>query len=116
MEARDEDRTADRSILTGDLLSVGANNGFQDWYVKYEITAHDVAYLFCYRALPTKAAANNALKRTIGYSQLLMAETSYSTTNRSLSDVVRALSWYRQFREIVLIFAITNIEPLCEPL
>jgi len=29
---------------------------------------------------------------------------------------VRALSWYRQFREIVLMFAISNIEPLCEPL
>ncbi|MDB2224046.1 IS5/IS1182 family transposase, partial [Halorubrum sp. SD690R] len=31
-------------------------------------------------------------------------------------DAVRALGWYRQFREIVLMFAITNIEPLCEPL
>jgi len=29
---------------------------------------------------------------------------------------VRALSWYRQFREIVLMFAISNIEPLCESL
>jgi hypothetical protein len=28
---------------------------------------------------------------------------------------VRALDWYRQFREIVLMFAITNIESLCEP-
>jgi maltodextrin utilization protein YvdJ len=45
-----------------------------------------------------------------------MAETSYSTTKRSLGDTVRALDWYRQFREIVLMFAITNIESLCEPL
>ncbi|SNR72425.1 hypothetical protein SAMN06266787_11526 [Halorubrum ezzemoulense] len=29
---------------------------------------------------------------------------------------MRALSWYRQFREIVLMFAISNIELLCEPL
>ncbi|MEF8779818.1 MAG: IS5/IS1182 family transposase, partial [Haloferacaceae archaeon] len=28
----------------------------------------------------------------------------------------RALDWYRQFREIVLMFAITNIESLCESL
>jgi len=27
-----------------------------------------------------------------------------------------ALGWYRHFREIVLMFAISNIEPLCEPL
>ncbi|ELY98556.1 putative transposase [Natrialba aegyptia DSM 13077] len=33
-------------------------------------------------------------------------------TTRRLS----ALSWYRQFREIGLMFAISNIEPLCEPL
>ncbi|EMA14921.1 putative transposase [Haloarcula amylolytica JCM 13557] len=29
---------------------------------------------------------------------------------------MRALGWYQQFREIVLMFAISNIEPLCEPL
>ncbi len=27
----------------------------------------------------------------------------------------RALTWYRQFREIVLMFALINIESLCEP-
>jgi hypothetical protein len=53
-------------------------------------------------------------------------------TERSLGDAVRALGWCRQFREIVLMFAIYrrdrpsasglvpevlhNIEPLCEPL
>ena len=52
---------------------------------------------------------NNALNRANGYSQRWMAETSYSTAER-------ALGWYRQFREIVLMFAISNIEPLCEPL
>jgi hypothetical protein len=31
---------------------------------------------------------------------------------RSLGDAVRALDWYRQFREIVLMFAISNTEPL----
>ncbi len=45
-----------------------------------------------------------------------MAETSDSTTKRSLDDAVRALGWYRQFREIVLMLAITNIELVCEPL
>jgi maltodextrin utilization protein YvdJ len=45
-----------------------------------------------------------------------MAETSYSTTKRSLGDTVRALDWYRQFREIVLMFAIINKESICEPL
>ncbi len=45
-----------------------------------------------------------------------MAETPYSITKRSLANSVRALGWYRQFREIALMFAIINIEKLCEPL
>jgi hypothetical protein len=34
----------------------------------------------------------------------------------SLDDAVRAQAWYREFREIVLMFAISNIEQLCDPL
>ncbi len=45
-----------------------------------------------------------------------MAEISYSTTKRSLGHAVPALGWYRQFREVVLMFAIRNVKPLCEPL
>jgi len=99
-----------------DLQSVAADNGFQDWHTEYEIAAHGVEYLVHYRGSSAKATANNALNRANGYAQRWMAETSYSTTKRSLGDAVRALSWYRQFREIVLMFAISNIEPLCEPL
>ena len=99
-----------------DLLTVAADNGFQDWKTEYEIAALDVEYLVHYRGSSPKAVLNNALIRTKGYSQRWMAETSYSTTKRSLGDAVRALGWYRQFREIVLMFALINIEPLCEPL
>jgi len=99
-----------------DLLTVVADNGFQDWKTEYEIAALDVEYLVHYRGSSPKAVLNNALIRTKDYTQRWMAETSYSTTKRSLGDAVRALGWYRQFREIVLMFAIINIEPLCEPL
>ncbi|ELZ39695.1 ISH9-type transposase, partial [Halorubrum californiense DSM 19288] len=99
-----------------DLQSVAADNGFQDWHTEYEIAAHDVECLVHYRGSSANATATNALNRANGYSQRWMAETSYSKTKRSLGDAVRTLGWYRQFREIVLMFAITNIEPLCEPL
>ena len=98
------------------LLTFAGDNGFQDWKTEYEIAALDVEYLVHYRGSSPNAVMNNALIRTKGYSQRWMAETSYSTTKRSLGDAVRALGWYRQFREIVLMFAIINIEPLCEPL
>ena len=103
-------------IVADDLQSVAADNGFQDWHTEYEIAAHDVEYLVHHRGSSPKAAANDALNRSKGYSQRWMAETSYSTLKRSLGDAVRTLGWYRQFREIVLMFAIINIEPLCEPL
>jgi len=69
-----------------------------------------------YRGSLANAVINNALIRAKGYTQRWMADTPYSTTKRSFGDAVRALGWYRQFREIVMIFAIINIEPLCEPL
>jgi IS5 family transposase len=103
-------------VSADDLQSVAADNGFQDWHTEHEIAAHDIDYLVHYRGSSANAAAKNALNRMKGYSQRWMAETPYSTTKRSLGDAVRALGWYRQFREIVLMFAITNIEPLCEPL
>jgi len=99
-----------------DLHTVTADNGFQDWHTEYEIAALDLDYLVHYRGSSLMATANNALIREKGYTQRWMAETSYSTTKRSLGDTVRALDWYRQFREIVLMFAIINIESLCEPL
>ncbi len=39
-------------------------------------------------------------------------EIGLEAYERELGDAMRALGWYRQFREIVLMFAIANIEPL----
>ncbi|MFD2373806.1 IS5 family transposase [Haloarchaeobius iranensis] len=99
-----------------DLLSVAADKAFHNWITKYEFYALGVEPLILQRGSRPLTLGHNALIRAKGYSQRWMAETSYSTTKRSLGDAVRALGWYRQFREIVLMFAISNIEPLCEPL
>ena len=96
------------------LRAVAADNGFQNWITKYEFYALGVEPLILQRGSRPLTRGHNALIRAKGYSQRWMAETSYSTTKRSLGDAVRALGWYRQFREIVLMFAISNIEPLCE--
>jgi IS5 family transposase len=99
-----------------DLLSVAADKAFHNWITKYEFYALGVEPLILQRGSKPLTLGHNALIRAKDYSQRWMAETSYSTTKRSLGDAVRALGWYRQFREIVLMFAISNIEPLCEPL
>ena len=44
------------------------------------------------------------------------SETAFSTTKRSLGSAVRSRAWYREFREIVLLFAVHNTEIACESL
>ncbi|KAB7519434.1 transposase [Halosegnis rubeus] len=96
-----------------DPLSVAADKAFHSWITKYEFYTLGVEPLILQRGSRTLALGHNALTRSKGYSQGWMSETSYSTTKRSLGDAVRALGWYRLFREIVLMFAISNIELLC---
>jgi IS5 family transposase len=99
-----------------DLHTVAADNGFQDWHSEYEFYALGVEPLVHYRGSSLNAVTNNTLIRERHYTQRWMAETSYSSVKRSLGDAVQAQAWYREFREIVLMFAIHNIEQLCEPL
>jgi IS5 family transposase len=116
VETRYKDWAAGCPRDADDLLSVAADKAFHNWITKYEFYALGVEPLILQRGSRPLTLGHNALIRAKGYSQRWMAETSYSTTKRSLGDAVRALGWYRQFREIVLMFAISNIEPLCEPL
>jgi len=44
------------------------------------------------------------------YGQRALSETGFSVIKRTLGDAVRALSWYREFREIVLMCAVYNIK------
>ncbi|GAA0453602.1 hypothetical protein GCM10008985_06680 [Halococcus dombrowskii] len=42
--------------------------------------------------------------------------TSYSTVKRTQDSALRSRFWYRQFREIVLLFALNNIKKLAQTL
>ena len=99
-----------------DLQYILADNAFQNWHTEYEYYTLDVEPVIYYRGSSLNAVSNNALLQEYGYTQRWMAETSYSSVKRSLGDAVRAQFWYREFREIVLMFAISNIEQLCDPL
>ena len=44
------------------------------------------------------------------YGQRALSETVFSVIKRTLGDAVRARSWYREFREIVLMCAVYNIK------
>ncbi|SET95038.1 transposase [Natrinema hispanicum] len=93
-----------------DLRAVVADNGFQDWHTEYELSAYDLDYRVHHRGSKPMAVAHNALNQTNSYTQRWMVATSYSTTKRTQASALRSRFWYRQFREIVLMFALHNIK------
>jgi len=95
---------------------MAADNGFQDWHTEYEMAALGVEYLVQHQGSRPLATANNALIRAKGYTQRWMSETSYSTVKRTQASALRSRFWYRQFREIVLLFALNNIKKLAKTL
>jgi IS5 family transposase len=62
------------------------------------------------------AVRNNALIRSKAYTQRWMSETSYSTVKRTQDSALCSRFWYREFREIVILFALNNIKKLTETL
>ena len=102
-------------VYSASRISIG-DNGFQDWHTEYEIAALDVEYLVQHQGSRPMAVTNNALIRARGYTQRWMSETSYSTVKRTQDSVLRSRFWYRQFREIVLLFALNNIKKLAKTL
>ncbi|RLM62466.1 IS5/IS1182 family transposase, partial [Halorubrum sp. Atlit-9R] len=101
---------------TEKIESLAGDKGYDDQSLRDALRSEGVRPLLRHRLFAAYDHAHNARLDSELYGQRWMAETSYSTAKRSLGDAVRALGWYRQFREIVLMFAIINIESLCEPL
>jgi IS5 family transposase len=99
-----------------DLRAVVADNGFQDWHTEYELAAYDLDYCVHHRGSKPTAVAHNTLNQLNGYTQRWMAETSYSTTKRTQDSALRSRFWYRQFREIVLMFALHNLKKTAKKL
>lgn len=60
--------------------------------------------------------ANNVLIRTKGYTRRWISTTSSSTVKRTQGEVLRSRFSYRQFREIVLLFVLDDIENLATTL
>src|SRR6056297_2315878 len=67
-----------------DLRSVAADKAFHNWVTKYEFYGPRGEPLILQRGARPLTLGHNALNRANGYSQRWMAETSYSTTKRSL--------------------------------
>lgn len=99
-----------------EIASVAADKAFHNWPIRYEYRAESIEPLLLRSGSRLGPLLHNAVIRSKGYNQRWMAETSYSSAKRSLNADVRSLAGYRQFRKIVLMFAVNNKEHLSESL
>ncbi|WP_248299357.1 IS5 family transposase, partial [Halorhabdus amylolytica] len=93
----------------GDLTSLAADKGYDWMQLREKLREEGVRPLIKHREFRPIDHAHNARIDGPRYRQRAMSETVFSTIKRTLGDAVRARSWYGQFRELVLMCAVHNI-------
>ena len=80
-----------------------------------ELRAKNVRPLIKHRVFALYDHAHNTRIQDELYNQRSICEIMNSVIKRSYGSVVRARSWYRQFREITLTTAVYNLELALKP-
>ena len=93
----------------GDLTSLAADKGYDWMQLREKLREEGVRPLIKHREFRPIDHAHNARIDGPRYRQRTMSETVFSTIKRTLGDAVRARSWYGEFRELVLMSAVHNI-------
>jgi len=93
----------------GDLTSLAADKGYDWMKLREKLREEGVRPLIKHREFRPIDHAHNARIDGPRYRQRAMSETVFSTIKRTLGDAVRARSWYGEFRELVLMCAVHNI-------
>ncbi|SEP17097.1 transposase, IS5 family [Halogranum amylolyticum] len=94
----------------GDLHSLAADKGY-DWMdLREKLREEDVRPLIKHRIFRPIDHAHNARVDGPRYRQRSMCETVFSSIKRTHGDAVRARTWYREFRELVVKCVVHNIK------
>ena len=94
----------------GDLRTLSADKGYDKNALREQLREIEIRPLIkhCIRA-PYDHAHNARIDENL-YAQRSMTETVNSAVKRSLGYAVRARTWFREFREIVLMCVVYNIK------
>ena len=94
----------------GDLRTLAADKGYDKNALRERLRELEIRPLIkhCIRA-PYDHAHNARIDEDL-YAQRSMNETVNSAVKRSLGYAVRARDWYREFREIALMYVVYNIK------
>ena len=94
----------------GGLRTLAADKGYDKNVLRERLRELEIRPLInhCIRA-PYDHAHNARIDENL-YAQRSMTETANSAVKRSLGYAVRARDWYREFREIALMYVVYNIK------
>lgn len=93
----------------GDLRSLAADKGYDWMKLREQLRKEDVRPLIKHREFrPIDPRVVRVIDRPL-YRQRSMCETVFSSLERTLGIAERAQTWYGEFRELVLICIVHNI-------
>jgi IS5 family transposase len=94
-----------------DKLSILTADKGYDWEVlRHKLRSEGVKPVIKSREFGWHGVANNALLDDTTYHQRSNIEATFFALRRKYGEIVRARSWYVQFRELVLKCAVRNVE------
>jgi len=97
-----------RNIDNLNVLTV--DKGY-DWeLIRHKLRSEGVKPVIKYREFGWHGVANNVLLDDTTYHQRSNIEATFFALRRKYGEIVRARTWFRQFRELVLKCAVRNVE------
>ena len=94
-----------------DKLSILTADKGYDWeLLRRKLRSEDVKPVIKYREFGWHGVANNVLLDDRTYHQRSNIESTFFALRRKYGEIVRARTWFGQFRELVLKCAVRNVE------
>jgi len=87
-----------------------ADKGYDWWLFRQKLRAEGVKPVIKHREFGWTGVANNVLLDDTTYHQRSNIESTFFALRRKYGEIVRARTWFGQFRELVLKCAIRNVE------
>ena len=92
------------------LIVLTADKGYDWWLLRQRLRAEGAKPVILHREFGWHGAANNLLQDDTISHQRLNVESTFFALRRKYGEIVRARTWFDQFRELVLKCAVRNLE------
>jgi len=95
---------------TEEIESLAGDKGYEDQSLREDLRSNGVRPVIRHRLFAHYDHAHNARLDSELYGQRWMTESAFSAIKRPYGSAVGPSAWYRQFRELVLIATVYNLE------